>query len=110
VIVGEVRWIDLPARGGRAQAGRRPAIIMQSISSFPTSLIVLLTSQLDTLRFAGAALVEADARNEMRCASVALVCQLTAVDNHSIAGRLGTVSSEMLKGIWIAFDTLIGRA
>jgi hypothetical protein len=33
VIVGEVRWIDLPTRGGRAQAGRRPAIIVQSISA-----------------------------------------------------------------------------
>jgi mRNA-degrading endonuclease toxin of MazEF toxin-antitoxin module len=48
--------------------------------------------------------------NGLRRASVVLVFQLTAVDNRSIAGRLGTVSSEMLKEVWAAFDKLIGRA
>ncbi len=108
--VGEVRWIDLPARGGRAQAGRRPAIIVQGIKSLPTTLIVPLTSQLDALRFIGTVLVEADSTNGLRRASVALVFQLTAVDNHSIADRLGTVSSETLKEIWTAFDKLTERA
>lgn len=110
MIVGEVRWIDLPARGGRAQAGRRPAIVVQAISSLPTTLVVPLTSQLDALRFAGTVLVEADSTNGLRRASVALVFQLTAVDTRSIAGRLGMVSSEVLKEIWTAFDKLIGRA
>ncbi len=110
MIVGEVRWIDLPTRGGRAQAGRRPAIIVQSISSLPTTLVVPLTSQLDALRFAATVLVEADAQNGLRRASVALVFQLTAVDNRYIAGRLGTTSTEVLKEMWMAFDKLTGRA
>ena len=38
--VGEVRWVELPARGGRAQAGRRPAIIVQGTRTLPTTLIV----------------------------------------------------------------------
>ncbi len=107
--VGEVRWIDLPERGGRAQAGRRPAIVVQGISSLPTTLIVPLTSQLDALRFAGTVLVEADSTNGLRRASVALVFQLTAVDSHYIAGRLGMVSSEVLEEIWTAFDRLTER-
>jgi mRNA-degrading endonuclease toxin of MazEF toxin-antitoxin module len=110
VIVGEVRWVDLPARGGRAQAGRRPAIIVQSTTALPTILIVPLITQLDTLRFNGTVLVEADSQNGLRRASVALVFQLTAVDRRYIADRLRFVSKEVLEEIWIALDKLTGRA
>lgn len=107
---GEVRWVNLSARGGRAQAGHRPAIILQSVTSLPTTLIVPLTSQLDALRFAGTVLVEADSNNGLRRASVALVFQLTAVDNRYITDRLGIVSKEVLEEIWTVLDKLTGRA
>ncbi len=110
MIVGEVCWVELPPRGGRAQAGRRPAVILQSIANLPTTLIVPLTSQLDALRFPSTVLVEADAQNGLRRASVALVFQLTAVDRRHIADRLGTISKEVLAEIWTAFDKLTGRA
>ncbi len=42
--IGDVHWVELPARGGRAQAGRRPAIIVQGINNLPTALIVPLTT------------------------------------------------------------------
>ncbi|MGZ8844171.1 MAG: type II toxin-antitoxin system PemK/MazF family toxin, partial [Pyrinomonadaceae bacterium] len=29
MILGEVRWVELAARGGHAQQGRRPAVILQ---------------------------------------------------------------------------------
>ena len=97
--VGEVRWVEMPARGGRAQAGRRPAVIVQSANDLPTTLIVPLTSQLDALRFNGSVLVEADSQNGLRRASVALVFQLTAIDRRHVADRLGTVSKEVLEEI-----------
>jgi mRNA-degrading endonuclease toxin of MazEF toxin-antitoxin module len=109
VTVGEVRWVELQARGGRAQSGRRPAIILQSAASLPTTLIIPLTSQLDALRFAGTVLVEPNTQNGLRRASVALVFQLTAVDNRYISDRLGIVTREMLEGIWSSLDELIGR-
>lgn len=108
--VGEVRWVEMPARGGRAQAGRRPAVIVQSATDLPTTLIVPLTSQLDALRFNGTVLVEADSQNGLRRASVALVFQLTAVDRRHVADRLGTVSKEVLEEIWTILDRLTGRA
>lgn len=108
--VGEVRWVEMPARGGHAQAGRRPAVIVQSATGLPTTLIVPLTSQLDALRFAGTVLVEADSQNGLRRASVALVFQLTAIDRRHLADRLGAVSEEILKEIWTALDRLLGRA
>lgn len=74
--VGDVYWVELPARGGHAQTGRRPAIIMQAeahAAKLPTVMLVPLTSQMDALRFPGTVLVEADGRNGLRRASVALV-------------------------------------
>ena len=51
--VGDLYWVELPVRGGRAQAGRRPGIILQTTSTLPTRLLVSLASQLDALRFPG---------------------------------------------------------
>lgn len=107
--VGEVRWVEMPARGGRAQAGRRPAVVVQSAGDLPTVLVIPLTSQLDALRFAGTVLVEADAHNGLRRPSVALVFQLTAVDRRHVAERLGSISKEVLEEIWSALDKLTGR-
>jgi mRNA-degrading endonuclease toxin of MazEF toxin-antitoxin module len=109
VNVGDLYWVELPARGGHAQTGRRPAIIIQRRINLPTTLLVPLTSQLDALRFPGTVLVEADRQNGLRRASAALVFQLAAVDNRFITDRLGTVSDSVLQQIWSAIDTLTGR-
>ena len=87
-----------------------PAVMVQGAAKLPTTLVVPLTSQLDALRFASTVLVEADSNNALRRASVALVFQLTAVDNRYIGNRLGTLSREVLEEIWSALDRLTGRA
>jgi mRNA interferase MazF len=90
--VADVYWVDFPRRGGHAQAGRRPAIVVQgseACSRLPTVLCIPLTTQLDALRFPGTVLVDADANNGLRRASVALVFQLTAVDRSFLSTRLG---------------------
>jgi mRNA-degrading endonuclease toxin of MazEF toxin-antitoxin module len=110
VTVGEVRWVETPARGGRAQAGRRPAVIVQVATGLPTTLIAPLISQLDALRFAGTVPVEADSQNGLGRASVALVFQLTAIDRRHLADGLGVVSEVVLKEIRTALDKLLGRA
>lgn len=107
--VGDLYWVELPGRGGRAQAGRRPAIILQTISTLPTTLLVPLTSQLDALRFPGTILVEPDQENGLRRPSVALVFQLTAVDSRFVTDRLGNVSEQVLEEIFSALDALTGR-
>lgn len=107
--VGELRWVELPARGGRAQAGKRPAVVFQQTASLPTVLLIPLTSQQDALRFAGTVLVEPDEHNGLRRPSVALVFQLTAVDQKFIGPRVGNISAAVLKEIWSAFDELTGR-
>jgi mRNA interferase MazF len=113
VNVGDLHWVEFPARGGHAQAGRRPAIIMQAEAravGLPTVLLVPLTSQMDALRFPGTVLVEADGRNGLRRASVALVFQLTAVDRRYVVNYIGEIAETVLHQIQVALDELTGRA
>lgn len=107
--VGDIFWVELPARGGHAQMGRRPAIIAQRSSSHSTSLLIPLTSQLDALRFEGTVLVESNIENGLSKNSVALVFQLAAVDKRFIKAQLGKTSEELMFLIWQSFDTLSGR-
>ncbi len=92
---GDVFWVDLPARGGRAQLGRRPAIVLQTneaSSVLQTVLLIPMTTQLDALRFPGTLLVEPDPDNGLKRPSVALVFQLAAIDRRFIGSRAGQVS------------------
>ena len=110
--VGEVCWVELVSTGGHAQKGRRPAIILQSqrvSKRVPTVLVVPLTSQLDALRFPGTVLLEPDAENGLRRASVALVFQITAIDQRHLRDRLGKVSQSLINEIFSALDELAGR-
>ena len=110
--LGEISWVDLPPKGGHAQSGRRPAIIVQSQASsghIPTVLVIPLTTPLDALRFPGTVVVEADPGNGLRRASVARIFQLTALDRRYLSDRIGVVTSKVLDEIWHAFDQLTGR-
>ncbi len=107
--IGEIFWVEFPARGGRAQSGRRPAIGVQKDKTLPTVLLIPLTTQQDALRFSGTILVEPDANNYLRQPSVALVFQLTAVDKNFIKDKLGTISDDKMNEVWTAFDELTGR-
>jgi mRNA interferase MazF len=110
--VGEVHWVEFPAGAGRAQAGRRPAVVVQSArmsARLPTLLMVPLTTQRDALRFPGTVLLEPDGGNRLTHVSVALVFQLTTVDKRFLAGLVGKVSQSAIEAIWSALDELTGR-
>jgi mRNA-degrading endonuclease toxin of MazEF toxin-antitoxin module len=107
--VGDIYWVEFPARGGRAQTGRRPAIIVQKESTLPTVLLIPLTTQQDALRFPGTILIEPDGNNNLRQPSVALVFQLTAVDKNFIKNKVGIISKDKIKEIWLAFNELTER-
>lgn len=112
VNVGDIHWVEFPSGAGRAQAGRRPAIIAQAdpaSASLPTVLVVPLTTQLDALRFVGTFLVEPHADNGLRRPSVGLVFQLTAVDRRILGTRLGRIEERGVEQMWAAFDFIAGR-
>ena len=107
---GEIVWVEFPSGEGRAQAGRRPAVVLQESSlQLPTKLLIPLSSQRAALRFPGAVLIEPDATNGLRVPSVALVFQVRAVDTRHIGTTLGSVSESKLQELFDALDELTGR-
>jgi len=110
--VGDIHWVDLPAVGGREQRGRRPAVILQDddyAGALPVVLVVPLTTTRAATRFAGTALIQPTAENGLRQVSVALVFQLRAIDRRRIQERIGSVSEEVLHGIFEELGKLMGH-
>lgn len=100
--LGDVHWVELPDRGGREQRGRRPAVIWQDTAAFPnlpTLLLIPLSSQQGTRRFAGTQLIQPSPTNGLIVASVALVFQLGACDLRRIGQRMGRLSDSDLENI-----------
>jgi mRNA interferase MazF len=91
VNLGDICWLVPPMTGRHVQLGRRPGIIWQDHTRFPslpTSLVIPLTSQQRALRFGGTHLIQPSARNGLAVPSVALVFQLAAVDRQDIGAKL----------------------
>ncbi len=109
---GDLFWVEFPSGAGRAQSGRRPAILVQSAklsAKLPTVLLIPLTTQQDALRFSGTVLIEPNSANGLRHLSVALVFQLTAIDKRLLGSKIGYLSETILKLIWQSLDELLGR-
>lgn len=109
--IGDIHWVDLPDSGGREQAGRRPAIVMQNdgyAGSLPTVLVIPLSSAISALRFPGTAPIKADAASGLRVDSVALVFQLRAIDRGRIKEKAGVVSESELDEIRSELAKLLG--
>lgn len=111
--LGDIFWVEFPRGVGHAQAGRRPAIVMQTPETsrqVPTILLIPLTTQQDALRFPGTLLVEPDVDVGLRHPSVALVFQFSVIDQKFLGNQLGKVTDSVLDSLWQAFDEITGRA
>lgn len=109
---GDVFWVEFPAHGGHAQAGRRPAVIMQAAAvsaRVPTALLMPLTTQLDALRFPGTVLIEMDTENGLRRPSVALAFQMTVLDQGALGTQIGRLCFKDLQAVRDALDEVTGR-
>ena len=109
--IGEIHWVDLPVTGGREQAGRRPAIIIQNdgyAGSIPTVLVIPLSSAIAALRFPGTAPIKADKTSGLRTYSVALVFQLRSIDRGRIKEKIGVVSESEVVEIRLELAKLLG--
>jgi mRNA interferase MazF len=106
---GAIVWVEFPGGAGRAQAGRRPAIVIQNadaIAKLPTILVVPLTTQQEALRFPGTILIEPSEVNGLRLPSVALIFQLTVVDKRFIGKEIGVLDEEYIGPLWAAWDDI----
>jgi mRNA interferase MazF len=107
---GEVWRVRIPLAPGHAQAGTRPALIVQNdslIASLPTVLIIPFTSTSGAARFPGTIAVSPDGQNGLTVPSVALVFQLRALDKRDCQQRIGVLDSKTLDGVLALIDQLI---
>jgi len=109
---GEVWRVRLPFGPGHTQAGERPAIIMQEDAfnaALPTVLVVPFTSTQRTIRLPGTLLVQPDNQNGLTVPSVALVFQMSALDQRDCLRYLGTLDQTTLDQVFEILDQLTGR-
>lgn len=99
---GEVWRVRLPAASGHAQAGERPALVVQHDAYsvvLPTVLVVPFTGSLAALRFAGTFQVDPDGTNGLSVPSVALAFQVRAIDRRDGMQRMGEVDTATLASV-----------
>jgi mRNA-degrading endonuclease toxin of MazEF toxin-antitoxin module len=109
---GELWQVDIPFSPGHAQAGQRPAVILQDdpfLATLPTILIVPFTGSQRATRFPATVLVQPDAQNGLTVASVALVFQTRALDARFFLYRLGALDATRMDQILKQLDKLTGR-
>jgi mRNA interferase MazF len=98
---GDVVTVNLGPARGHAQAGSRPAVVVQeheTTQNLRTVVVVPLTSNTSALqRFPYTIELDPDETNGLRVPSVLLVFQITAVDRRSIGSRIGTLSEAHLE-------------
>lgn len=110
---GEIWWADLNEPRGSAPGGCRPVLIVQddllTASRLATVMVVPLTTNLQRARALGN--VQLGARETgLRKDSVALVCQVIALDKEFLDEPVGTVTRRSLdavnSGVRLALDLL----
>ncbi len=107
---GEVGRVQIPFAPGHAQAGCRPALIVQNdslIASLPTMQVVPFTSTPGAARFSGTIVVVPDGRNGLTITSVALVFQLRALDKRDCVQRLGVLDDATMGRVLDLMEQLV---
>ncbi len=107
---GEIWRVHIPFSAGHAQAGDRPALIVQNdtfLATLPTILIVPLTSTMAAGRFPGTLSVQPDGQNGLTMPSIALVFQARSIDKRDCVQRLGTLDDLTLDRIAEILQKLI---
>lgn len=98
---GDLFWVDFPRRGGREQAGLRPAIIWQDTLAYltPTLIVIPVTSSLNALKIPGTYRLRPTPLNGLTIESVALVFQIAATDRSRFANKIGHLDDPDLLAI-----------
>jgi len=89
---GEVWLVELPAGKGHEQQGERPALVVGSGSGL--AAVIPITSITESLRFPFTCSMEPGPRNGLDKKSVALVFQITTLDERRIRCKLGSLNKE----------------
>jgi mRNA interferase MazF len=110
--IGEIWRVRIPFTPGHAQAGERPALIIQDASYgaiLPTVVVVPFTSKQKATRYPATLLIQPDGQNGLTVPSVALVFQLQVLDRRDCLQLLGSLDTTALDQVLILLDRLTGR-
>lgn len=107
---GEIWLVDLgQPKDDHEQAGRRPAIIVQTddLSPLSTVVVIPLTSQTRRAGFQNTVLIPAREAGQDHD-SVALCHQIRAVDRRKLIHKIGELASERLSEMELAVMFVLG--
>lgn len=109
---GDIFVVNLPQQAGREQAGKRPALCVQvdtpGAQRLGTIMVVPMTSNLKTSRFAHSVVVRPSPTNGLTVDSVLLVAQLRAYDRALLGNKLGTLEPAYQKQVDDEMRALLG--
>ena len=94
---GEVWFVALPEGKGHEQKGQRPGLVIASSEGI--TLTIPLTSNADRYQLTYTEIIEQTPENKLSCDSIALIFQLSAVDNSRFIRQMGSITSEKQKVI-----------
>jgi mRNA interferase MazF len=106
---GDVWRVRFGPPRGHAQAGERPAVIVQHdrfTSRLSTLVVIPFTSRLKLANFPGTLLIQPDGRNGLTVPSVALGFQVRAVDQRDVLAYLGILDAATLDQVAGLLQTL----
>jgi mRNA interferase MazF len=94
---GEVWFVDLPEGKGHEQKGERPAVVLCRANGLTT--IIPLTGSTDKATFSFTLHIEPRPENGLSKDSIALVFQITAMDDSRFKSKIGTITKEQQDAI-----------
>jgi mRNA interferase MazF len=89
---GDIVWANLPPPDGHAQAGTRPAVLVQSDEAdalLNTRTVLPVTTSAGAARFPGTVPVRATPANGLPRDSTILVAAITTLDKAKVGGKRG---------------------
>jgi mRNA interferase MazF len=109
---GEIYWLNFGSPEGSAQAGHRPALVVQhdrfNRSAIATTVVAAVTSNLRLAAMPGNVRLRRGEAGLMR-PSVVNISQLRTVDRSRLGERVGILSAvtmrEVLRGLALLFGT-----
>jgi len=111
---GDVVLVSLEAGRGHAQAGHRPAVVVQdheTTGGMRTVVVVPITGNLSAVeRFPYTIPIAPDTTTGLSKQSVMLVFQITTVDRQFLGRRLGSLSEESMQELCESLRALLRLA
>lgn len=94
---GEIWFVELPEGKGHEQKGERPAIVLGRANGL--TIVVPLTGSIDKAVFSFTLHIEPSPENGLNKDSIALIFQLSSMDDSRFKKKIGAIAKEQQAAI-----------